>query len=187
MKEIKTQGLNVNVFYDFQHEVVMMRFTFLILYIFLFLFLLTFHCHSKLHHKNLVQLLGIAKSPPCMVLEFIPGTDLHKLLEKSLQLPSLKWRLKLAIDIVAGVKYIFFLTLQIYFKLTFNHFRYLHSQTPPICHSDLRAPNIFVCSDLFLPQNLYPFIQITSEDEEANVVGKVADFGLSQHVCIMSN
>ena len=43
---------------------------------------------------------------------------------------------------------------------------FLHSFVPPIAHRDLRSPNVFICS----------------LDHGANVVAKVADFGLSTFV-----
>eukprot|EP00026_Physarum_polycephalum_P002251 Phypoly_transcript_02256.p1 GENE.Phypoly_transcript_02256~~Phypoly_transcript_02256.p1 ORF type:complete len:947 (+),score=114.19 Phypoly_transcript_02256:323-2842(+) len=114
--------------YEFQHEMLIM---------------------SKVTHKNLVQIFGVLNSPLSLVMEFVPHGDLHKLLGDTTKLTGLtmKWRLKMAIDIASGMSH-------------------LHKQTPPICHSDLRAPNIFVAS----------------LDEDAAVVGKVADFGLAQQV-----
>lgn len=61
-----------------------------------------------------------------------------------------------------------FYSILILFNTYFNYCSHLHKQTPPICHSDFRAPNIF----------------IFSFDPEAPVVAKVADFGLSQQVMI---
>eukprot|EP00026_Physarum_polycephalum_P000536 Phypoly_transcript_00537.p1 GENE.Phypoly_transcript_00537~~Phypoly_transcript_00537.p1 ORF type:complete len:1451 (+),score=177.67 Phypoly_transcript_00537:50-4354(+) len=101
---------------------------------------------SKMKHKNLVQLYGAVKSPLSLVMEYVPFGDLHELLqEPEADNLTFKWRLKMAIDIARGMSH-------------------LHKQTPPICHSDLRAPNIFVAS----------------LDEDADVIGKVADFGMAQ-------
>lgn len=62
--------------------------------------------HSKIHHPNLVKLHGIIKSPLRMVIEYVPESDLHRLLENSKEkaLP-MKWRLKLAIDCASGMRY----------------------------------------------------------------------------------
>ncbi len=43
---------------------------------------------------------------------------------------------------------------------------YLHSLTPPLLHRDLRSPNVF----------------LMSLDESADVIAKVADFGLAQQL-----
>jgi serine/threonine protein kinase len=132
--------------YEFQHEMVIMRYY--LLFIIVFIFYL-FVC-STLHHENLVQLLGITKQPLRLVLEFIPNGDLHNvLLEKDKShLLTLKWRVKTALDIADGLRY-FLNIIIIYFYFCFwwslHNCRYLQSQTPPICHSDLRSPNIFVC------------------------------------------
>lgn len=41
-----------------------------------------------------------------MVLEFVPESDLHHLLQKSAENFSMKWRLKVAIDCASGLKYV---------------------------------------------------------------------------------
>eukprot|EP00026_Physarum_polycephalum_P000182 Phypoly_transcript_00182.p1 GENE.Phypoly_transcript_00182~~Phypoly_transcript_00182.p1 ORF type:complete len:2033 (+),score=208.26 Phypoly_transcript_00182:30-6101(+) len=101
---------------------------------------------SKLRHVNLVHLYGIVKAPLRMVIEYVPKSDLHSLLKIRQVLPF-KLKLKIAIDCASGVSY-------------------LHSQSPAICHSDLRAPNIF----------------LASLDEDSPVIAKVADFGLSRQL-----
>jgi serine/threonine protein kinase len=84
--------------------------------------------HSRLRHKQLVRLFGIAIAPRLrMVLEFLDAGDLITLLRSGAELP-MRVRLQLSIDIAAAMSY-------------------LHSLNPPIVHCDLRTPNVFLCRE----------------------------------------
>ena len=54
-----------------------------------------------------MKLHEITKSPLQMVLEFVPISDLHNLLESETSSSlSTKWRVKLALDCASGMKYV---------------------------------------------------------------------------------
>lgn len=103
IKEMQSNG-PVDSFYEFQHEVAIMR------YFSPSLFIQSSNLlNSKLQHENLVRLFGVTKSLK-MVLEFVPESDLHQLLQKTKAVElSPKWRLKVAIDCASGLKYVLFL------------------------------------------------------------------------------
>ncbi len=62
--------------------------------------------YSKSQHENLVQLWGITRTPLRMILEFVPHSDLYKVLKQAISTTlSFKWKLKMAIDCVNGMKY----------------------------------------------------------------------------------
>lgn len=85
---------------------------------------------NELNHPCLVKVMGICISPLQMVLEYVPGSDLFKIIHnKSITNSqfSVPLKLKIALDIAKGMNC-------------------LHSQTPIIVHRDLRSPNIFVQS-----------------------------------------
>ena len=98
---------------------------------------------SRLIHPNIVELYGVMLSPLRMVLEFCGHGDLFEAIEKK-KMVSEALQLKVALDIARGM-----------------HF--LHSQTPPLAHRDLRSPNIL----------------LASLDPKAPVCAKVSDFGLT--------
>ena len=70
-----------------------------------------------------MKLFGISINPLRMVMEFVPG-DLFHLLHSDVAL-SLFYRIRLALDVARGM-------------------RYLQEISPPIIHRDLRSPNILV-------------------------------------------
>ena len=63
-----------------------------------------------MRHMNLVQLYGMVKAPMSLVMEFVPCGDLHQLSldQKKYDSVNFKWRLKLAIDIARGMKYVYY-------------------------------------------------------------------------------
>lgn len=112
---------------------------------------------TSLESQYIVNFFGITMAPLRIVMEFVPGGDLHELLRPSQALlvdgcapfdtaERVPWQLRyrIAYDITCALEY-------------------LQSLTPPIIHRDLRSPNIF----------------IASKDPGAPVCAKVADFGLS--------
>jgi serine/threonine-protein kinase CTR1 len=95
---------------------------------------------SNLRHPNVLVLLGGSLAPPNLyfVTEYMRQGSLDKVLQAY---PHLDWRVRLsmAIDMARGLYY-------------------LHHQSPPILHRDLKSLNILV---------------------DENFHAKVADFGLS--------
>eukprot|EP01106_Pelomyxa_sp_JSP_P006417 TRINITY_DN2033_c0_g2_i1.p1 TRINITY_DN2033_c0_g2~~TRINITY_DN2033_c0_g2_i1.p1 ORF type:complete len:442 (-),score=41.68 TRINITY_DN2033_c0_g2_i1:542-1867(-) len=98
-------------------------------------------------HPNIVRLLGITTFPLRMVMELAQYGDLYHLLYKGETKLKSPLRKKIIIDMLKGLKY-------------------LHSQSPPVVHRDLRSPNVFIHS-------------LNPSDP---VVAKLADFGLSQRL-----
>jgi len=78
-----------------------------------------------LQHKNIVSLRAICNDPFCIVTDYFPNGDLCKYLAKQQSRLSLDFITKIAIDIAEGM---FF----------------LHNCMPPICHSDLKSPNVLL-------------------------------------------
>merc|ERR1712100_554497 len=100
---------------------------------------------SCMRHMNLVQLVAVVESPLAMVMEYMSDGDLYTYLHTpACELP---WErvMQFALDIAWGM-------------------RYLHSFVPPICHRDLKSPNVLLTQDKALNR----------------LTAKVADFGLSR-------
>lgn len=88
-------------------------------------------------------------------MEFVPCGDLSNVFKTGNGVPSFKWRIKMIVDIACGMRYK--KTASDLWLLIFC--RYLHLQAPPICHSDLRVPNIFVCGVFtMLPSDCQQFV-----------------------------
>lgn len=79
---------------------------------------------SSLEHPNLVRLHGITVNPLRMVMEFVSGGDLYHVLHSSKEL-SFRLRLRIALDVAKGMRYL--------------------QNISPIIYRDLRSPNILVC------------------------------------------
>uniref|UniRef100_A0A6B2L0F3 Protein kinase domain-containing protein n=1 Tax=Arcella intermedia TaxID=1963864 RepID=A0A6B2L0F3_9EUKA len=107
---------------------------------------------TRLESTYLVSMLGIQLQPLRIVLEYVPGRDLSKIVrDQRISNEEFHWKLrcKIALDIARGMSY-------------------LHTQfSPPITHRDLRSPNCFV---------------VSMEPDWAGVNCKIADFGLAQFV-----
>jgi len=103
---------------------------------------------SYLDSPFLVRLHGVSMSPLRLVMEYVPCGDLYHLLHgKTPTALSKELQVRILLDVSKALGY-------------------LQSISPPICHRDLRSPNIF----------------ISSFDVNAPVCAKVADFGMSQQV-----
>uniref|UniRef100_J3L542 Protein kinase domain-containing protein n=1 Tax=Oryza brachyantha TaxID=4533 RepID=J3L542_ORYBR len=88
---------------------------------------------SKVHHKNLVALVGYCQNKKCLALvyDFMPRGNLQQLLRGGYD-SSLNWeeRLHIALDAAQGLEY-------------------LHeSCTPSIVHRDVKTPNILLDKNL---------------------------------------
>eukprot|EP01117_Protostelium_nocturnum_P011694 TRINITY_DN4256_c3_g1_i11.p1 TRINITY_DN4256_c3_g1~~TRINITY_DN4256_c3_g1_i11.p1 ORF type:complete len:1743 (-),score=580.06 TRINITY_DN4256_c3_g1_i11:39-5267(-) len=101
---------------------------------------------STLRHPNVVNLKGYCINPYAMLMEKVDNGPLYRFLHKE---GEISWDLKMriAVDIAQGM-----------------HF--LHTQTPPVLHRDLKSPNIL----------------LASLSDTAEVVAKVSDFGTSTHL-----
>lgn len=88
----------------------------------------------------MLAIYGIVKSPPMMIMEYGAAGSLKDLLART-TLATLGWqrRMSIAASVASGVEF-------------------LHAQTPPIIHTDLKAGNIVM---------------------DASLTPKVADFGVS--------
>ncbi len=97
---------------------------------------------SQLRHPNILAVYAIVQRPaPMLVMELAAAGSLRALLRRS-TLDSLPWlrRIHILLGVAAGVEF-------------------LHAQTPPIIHMDLKSDNIVMSVDALTP--------------------KVCDFGLS--------
>jgi TPR repeat protein/serine/threonine protein kinase/GTPase SAR1 family protein len=100
------------------------------------------------NHPNMVELHGVMLSPLRMIIEFCSGGDLlYALRQGKLKENQGGLRFKIALDIAMGMSY-------------------LHGQSPPLAHRDLRSPNIFM----------------VSFNEQDPICAKVADLGLTLSV-----
>jgi serine/threonine protein kinase/GTPase SAR1 family protein len=100
---------------------------------------------SAMQHKNIVSLKGVCTQPNlAMVLEFMESGNLYEYLHNN---KNIAWeeKLRLALDVASGMDF-------------------MHKQTPPIIHRDLKTPNIL----------------LTRRDGGPFPTAKIADFGLSR-------
>lgn len=106
---------------------------------------------SRVNHPNLVRMFGIMLQPkPRIIMEFCPLPDLsYFLYGKDPKKPILSYGQKLiiAFEVASGLAY-------------------LHAQSPPIVHRDVRSPNVF----------------IVSLDPGTGVIAKLGDYGLAASV-----
>lgn len=97
---------------------------------------------SALRHPNVCALYGAVSRPPMLVIELAPAGSLAQLLQRA-SLRSLPWRARVATiggGVACGVEF-------------------LHAQSPPVIHGDLKSANVVLTSEL---------------------VPKLCDFGLSR-------
>lgn len=86
---------------------------------------------SSMNHLNVVKFIGVCSMPPCIVTELCAEGSLSDVIKNaSSNASQLPWRrrLAMAIDAAEGLSY-------------------LHSQTPPIVHRDLKSANVLVTAD----------------------------------------
>jgi len=98
----------------------------------------------ELSHPSIIKCFGFSLDPNAMVvMEFCEFGDLHNFIGKH---KPLSWRMRLRCmnNIAGGISY-------------------LHAQTPPVVHRDLKSPNILICSS----------------NPKDKIVAKISDFGLS--------
>lgn len=86
---------------------------------------------GKLRHPNIVNLVGVCTSPPCIATEYCRRGSLYHVLRDATALPAMaaqltwKRRLAMAMDAARGMLF-------------------LHIHKPPIVHRDLKSPNLLV-------------------------------------------
>jgi serine/threonine protein kinase len=115
--------VSVDAFESLVHEITVMRYDSFIFYQ-QRRTLLTKQPRSKLRHPNILLFLGACLSPKiCIITELMPRGSLRDVVRSQ----QLNWtrKLNLAIEITRGLQY-------------------LHSQSPPVLHRDLKTLNILV-------------------------------------------
>jgi Leucine-rich repeat (LRR) protein len=78
-----------------------------------------------LQHPKLIQLLGVCHTPPCLVVCFADRGDLYSFLADSNNEVHQRLALELAVDVCEALAF-------------------LHGQTPPMIHRDLKSPNVLL-------------------------------------------
>ncbi len=104
---------------------------------------------SALRHPNVCAVYGAVARPPMLVIELAPAGSLKELLARpATSLAALPWRARIGtigVGVACGVEY-------------------LHAQSPPVIHRDLKSANVVLAAEL---------------------VPKLCDFGLSRvHRCL---
>lgn len=106
---------------------------------------------TQISDPHCVVLKGVCLDPFALITEFVPNGDLYSIVNKPDKF-SIDWhlRLKISLDMARGMQF-------------------MHVQSPPIIHNDLKTPNVLMMS----------------LDPTAPVCAKVSDFGLSMQVTKM--
>jgi serine/threonine protein kinase len=87
-----------------------------------------FHVMTRLHHPNIIQLLGYTRSPFRIVMEYMPNGSVQDFFSRH-RLVSLKTRVNMALDIARGLCY-------------------LHQRRPSyVIHRDLKPSNFLMDHD----------------------------------------
>ena len=110
---------------------------------------------SRLHHKNLVELLGFCEDSNELVLvyEYMNNGTLHDHLHKLESSPLMSWtaRIKVALDAARGVEYLH---------------RYA---VPPIIHRDIKSSNILLDSTWTAKVSDFGLSLMGPEDEKSHL------------------
>ncbi|KAF2290891.1 hypothetical protein GH714_016264 [Hevea brasiliensis] len=110
---------------------------------------------SRLHHKNLVRLLGFCENcnERVLVYEYLSNGTLHNHLHKLQNSPLMSWpkRIKVALDAARGIEY-------------------LHEYAvPPIIHRDIKSSNILLDSSWTAKVSDFGLSLMGPEDEESHL------------------
>ncbi|XVF63360.1 hypothetical protein PTKIN_Ptkin09bG0081500 [Pterospermum kingtungense] len=115
---------------------------------------------SRLHHKNLVRLLGFCEDANELILvyEYMNNGTLHDHLHKFESPPFMSWaiRLKIALDAAKGIQY-------------------LHEYAvPPIIHRDIKSANILLDKTWSAKISDFGLSLLGPEDDESHVSMRAA-------------
>ncbi|XP_039024647.1 serine/threonine-protein kinase-like protein CCR4 [Hibiscus syriacus] len=110
---------------------------------------------SRLHHKNLVRLLGFYEdaNERVLVYEYINNGTLHDHLHKLQSLPFMSWatRLNIALDAARGIEY-------------------LHEYAvPPVIHRDIKSSNILLDASWAAKVSDFGLSLLGPEDDESHI------------------
>ncbi|KAF2287517.1 hypothetical protein GH714_001088 [Hevea brasiliensis] len=110
---------------------------------------------SRLHHKNLVRLLGFCEdcNERVLVYEYLSNGTLHNHLHKLQNSPLMSWpkRIKVALDAARGIEY-------------------LHEYAvPPIIHRDIKSSNILLDSSWTAKVSDFGLSLTGPEEEESHL------------------
>lgn len=92
------------------------------------------HILSTIRHPNIVNIMAVCDDPPFVVMQYYEEGSLYDVLKRCRREERIAarfhWmrRLTVAIDVCCGMIF-------------------LHSQSPPILHRDLKSPNVFIEKD----------------------------------------
>ncbi|CAI0396730.1 unnamed protein product [Linum tenue] len=115
---------------------------------------------SRLHHKNLVRLLGFCEdgSERILVYEYVSNGSLHDHLHRLDQSPLATWpaRIKVALDAARGIEY-----LHVY-------------SVPPIIHRDIKSSNILLDASWTAKVSDFGLSLMGPSDEEAHLSMRAA-------------
>jgi hypothetical protein len=111
----------------------------------------------RLRHPHVIQLFGACVEPGnlCIVTEFVPKGNLHNVLTKRKigEAPTkIEWRtrVQMGIDLAAAVAF-------------------LHQQSPPVLHLDIKSPNLLVDKDMRLKLADFGLAREKSHEDAAGV------------------
>lgn len=65
-----------------------------------------FYCERKLRHPKVIKLIGVCLSPLCMVMEYVAGGSLYKILHETKSELSYGQKLKISMDIASAIAYL---------------------------------------------------------------------------------
>ncbi|KAF2297298.1 hypothetical protein GH714_020995 [Hevea brasiliensis] len=110
---------------------------------------------SRLHHKNLIRLLGFCEdcNERVLVYEYLSNGTLHDHLHKLQSSPLMSWtaRIKVALDAARGIEY-------------------LHEYAvPPVIHRDIKSSNILLDSSWNAKVSDFGLSLMGPDDEESHL------------------
>jgi len=103
-----------------------------------------------LRHPNIIQMMGVCNTPPCIVTEYCPRGSLTKVLgncKAHMAGYELSWsrRVSMALDAAKGMLH-------------------LHTRLPPAIHRDLKSPNLLVTENWHIKVADFNLSKLMPED-----------------------